>query len=490
MGRITTAGARPGAARGRRLAPALFALAALAVRAPAQEAGGLEPERARLEGELVSDLDDLATWANARKLFLERDRVFEDLLRYDPENERARKFLKYRRSSDGEWIQVGYREPRNHEERALPEYAERRAAVAARYGSGAVGLVERYGHALDRAARDGLLDSVLRLDPDEASVHAFRDEVREGDGWVLRETVEARAHREALRAAVAEALAEAAAARSVPLSPAEEALGVPWTGAMATDALRVLGSGELTEVARAAQVNGAAATVFRRLFGTDTPLYADYTIYLLAQPEERDAFLLRHPRVAPEQREALARLVGTGIPGTADVVYWHGDAAHRLDGTVRHTLGGLLRSEYGITIEHGWAWEGFGIYLTWRLLGTRYTWYVQPSDFQLDDGGSLRALLHVEGTNWTDQAYQVLRAPTPPDLRLLMTRSCNDMELDDMLYAYALAVYLLEARPLDAGKVLELAGDGKAPEEVVQGGLGMSLEQLAERVERWLGERR
>ncbi len=460
--------------------------------APADAASGsFAEDRAAAVAALVADLEELADWCNSEKLFLERDRVYELVLEFEPDHAGARKVLKYRRDRDGQWERSdSYREPVNRGKTDLAEVAARRREVGARFSEAIHGLLSEHRDDVARTDVEAAHADVLRVDPDDPATRAARGEVLDGEAWVLVETARGRTRRVELRTLVQDALNGAPEPKSAPVSPAERALGVEWSHVVETEDVRALTTGERVEVVRVAQVNHAAGEVFRGVFGAETQLYDDYTIYLLVHGGEKEAFLERHPAVAPEQRESLMALVGSGIPGTANVAQWQDDPAARLDGIVRHTLGGLLRDEYGISIQHGWVWEGVGIYLTWRMLGTRLTWYVQPDDYQLDDGMSLRPLLHVPGSNWTNEAYKLLRSKRRPDLREVLGRTVTELRVQDMLVAYALAAYLLEGRPDEAPELLRRVGEGQEPDVAVREALGLSLDDLPDRLVRWLSERR
>jgi hypothetical protein len=254
--------------------------------------------------------------------------------------------------------------------------------------------------------------------------------------------------------------------------------------------VRVLGTVPQNEIARTVQIVEAAASFFRSALHPEAELYPGYKVFLLKSDKEKAAFLQHHPVVTPENRDYFQLLVGTGLPGTADYAHFSDDAAHRMDGVVRHTIGNLLRSSFQITTEQGWIWEGFGIYMTWRVVGTRLTWYIQESDYVLDDGFELRSLLHVPETNWTDQAFKMLKSERAPKLADVMKRSVTQMRVEDMLYAYVLAAYLLEGSPELAPRLLERVGKGEDPSIAVKALFDVDLPGLGERVLRWLSERR
>ncbi len=457
----------------------------------ARQGTTFEEGRAAAVATLVTDLAELADWCNGQSLFLERNTIYELLLEFDPDHDRARKMLKYRRNRDGQWERSDtYREPTNRGEDGLDEVAARRAAIGRRFSDTLHGLLSRYRDDVDRSDRQRVERDVLRVDSADPVTRASRGEVPAGDAWLLAETVRGQTRRVELRRFVAEALANAPEPQDSPVGPAEAELGVEWAHVVDTEAVRVLGTGERAEVVRVARINHAVGDVFRAALDSSTKHYAGYTIYLLGDEAEKRAFLERHPAVTPENRDYLMSLVGTGIPGTANVVQWQADPLARVDGIVRHTFGGFLRDSYGISVEHGWVWEGVGIYLTWRVLGTRLTWYVQPEDYELDGGVSLRPLLHVPGANWTDEAYKMLRSKKRPDLRDVLGRTVSELRVQDMLYAYAVAAYLLEGRPGEAPGLLRRIGEGQEPEVAFEEALGIDLDELPDRIVRWLSERR
>jgi hypothetical protein len=296
---------------------------------------------------------------------------------------------------------------------------------------------------------------------------------------------------------VAESLREAGHALEAASAP--ERYGIAWTVSARTPSVLVLGTGTQEEALRAAQAAHATAEVFRALFGCRVRHTKDFTIYLLADPAQRDPFLDGLPGLAPDERAFLAQLVGAGIPRTGDTGQWDAQIERRLDGAVRHTLGGFLRDEYGITTDHAWAWEGIGIYLTREIVGTRLTWYVRGTvrdeqrtttvEEQRRDA-ELRTRLLGAGANWMNDALVLLRGESAPDLGKVMRRDVNTMIVSEMLVSYALSAYLLEGRPGELPELLHRVGRGEPPEEAVGAALGMTIPELKARLVRWLGERR
>jgi hypothetical protein len=208
---------------------ATLLLAAFA--APPRQEALIAAERQEIESSLVADLSELAEWCNEAKLFADRDQAYAQILLFDPEHERSRKFLRYRKNADGSWTQSGeYRKPKNRSEAALPELSQRRGRVHRRFAEAMVALADRHQLTLDEKGRKEIYAAVLAVDPDAPEIRERTREVKEGDQWQLRETFRAKERREELRLFVEEGLAQAPTPKQGTLLPAEESLGVDWLG--------------------------------------------------------------------------------------------------------------------------------------------------------------------------------------------------------------------------------------------------------------------
>jgi hypothetical protein len=140
-------------------------------------------------------------------------------------------------------------------------------------------------------------------------------------------------------------------------------------------------------------------------------------------------------------------------------------------------------------MDHGWAWEGFGLYLNRELTGTRFTWFIQPSS----DGkyNALRARLMSPNANWMNEALTMLSAADHPKLAVVLGTDVNKMGVAEMLYAYVFAAYLIEGRPDDAPELLRAIGSMQQPaDQALQSVLHTSAAELDDRVQRWLSERK
>jgi hypothetical protein len=329
------------------------ALAALALAASAR--ADFAAEHAALEQELVASLVEHAAWCEEADLDAERRRVLEQVLAVDPQHVGAHEALGHKQQKDGTWKPPGREKKVEDDPEALDELRSRRIQTVAPYRDGLLALLEREDVADEE--REELLARVLELSPDDPEVHALRGEVRLGDAWVLAETARAYDRRPEIRRIVGTAIRAAGLPGTLERGEPVERFGIEWLASARTPDVQVLGLVAEVEALRAAQAAHATGTVFRELFGSARRHYENFTLYLLDGRDELDAFLAGVPDLSDEERAGLARLVGSGIPRTADGAFWSDDARRRLDAAIRHTLGGFLRDEYGITTQQAWAWD-------------------------------------------------------------------------------------------------------------------------------------
>ena len=147
----------------------------------------------------------------------------------------------------------------------------------------------------------------------------------------------------------------------------------------------------------------------------------------------------------------------------------------------------LMATRWGISTEQGWVFEGFGLYLVYQLLGTRLTQFVQEDRYR-DGSEEFNERIYGAGAKWLPEARAVMEGPEPPKLPFVLGADVNRMTQRDMLVAYALAAYLLEARPDQVDPILTAIGRGENPVETLEKRLQLDLPGIERRVRRWLAE--
>lgn len=191
------------------------------------------------------------------------------------------------------------------------------------------------------------------------------------------------------------------------------------------------------------------------------------------------------PGLAPEDRAFYEELAGAGLPGGVDVAQWGTDEERRLDGAAQHTIHTLLRRAFQVTDAHGWAWQGLGLNLTWRTIGTRLSRNIAGADHDRGDHDALQHLMYTTAADWLGLAREHLFEDGGLDLDSVLVKSADAMSTRDVLASYVLATYLLEGRS-ELPEILRWVGRGTPSEDALTDALGMDLAELEWRVWRWV----
>lgn len=456
-------------------------------RAQAQ-APDFDARQAAARAAFVLGLEGYAEWCQGKTLFQSRQKSCELLLELEPAHAGARKALGHTRAKDGTWKPPEKPKVfRDHEKQALAEAAERWRAVVAGYVTALIGLLE--DGALSPEQKEAVARAAFRVDPDNERVHVLLGEVQTEKGWVLPETARAKERRQVMLAAVRTAFEQAPAMDAVELSAREQAIPLKLV-AFAAPGLRVVGTTGEEELLRAAQAVLALEHFLQTVFESTYALPEDLTVFLLSSPSQRAVFVASHPAIPAAERAQYEKLEGGGIQGTNDFAFWTGDTQRRIDGIVRLVLGYWLAGAFEITWRQGWAYEGFGLFLTRSLVRSRLTWLAQASS--VVNGAAdmaLRQKLLEPETNWPDEALRLLLEKRPPPLAELFEKDASALTTEDVLYSYTLATYLLEAHPEVIEKMLKRLGKGYPGIAAFCEALEMDAATFERHLERWLKER-
>jgi len=443
---------------------------------------------AAARGATVLLLEEFVAYTGTAKLYLERDRAWEAIVRLDPANEAAHKGLKHTKNRDGSWKVPEKPATSKNFGKDLTECARRRAEIAAAHRNALVAIAEK--QALAPAARRALYDELLTIDPDNAESRALLGEARRDDQWVLAETVASKTRRGELCALVKELVAAVPAPVKIEPREREAPLGVTWSACFATPKVRVFSSGDAAEALNVAVQCTAAVELFRRVTSApkDVPDVVD--IYLLTSAGARDAFVAAWPGWSAEDRSRVKTWAGTGLPNEIHHARWDADAPKRLDGAVRHMLGLLTLFNYGFDHQKcAWAWEGFGLYLTRELVGTHYTWYSTGPTSGDAESKELLGKLMMGDANWMNEAFQRSKRGKGTKIEALCSRPIDTFGVDDVLTAYALAAYLLEGRAERVGALFTALGTGPSDKALAET-LALTPAELDARLVRWMAERK
>ncbi|MAF67634.1 MAG: hypothetical protein CMJ84_18505 [Planctomycetes bacterium] len=441
--------------------------------------------------ELIGGLEELAGWCTRKKLFAARAGLWRSVLEFDDDHEQARRGLGFKRNRDQEWVAPRKpRVPRDFDKRALVELPGRKHEVVSVFRDRVLALLAEHETALEIERARAVRDQLLVLDPDDEVVRTGRGEVRRGDRWVLGETSRAAERRVGFSPLARKLLDGAPAPVTVTPNAREGAFDLEWTACLSAGGVRVLGTCGREELERILRVLLAQRSFVNEVMGLEADFPASFTAYALTDDDQGRRFVAAHPDADERIRRFMEKLVAAAVPGSHDVVSWCDEPAKRLDGLARLGLQHLFGDAFELDGDQGWAFEGFGLYITRELVGTRLTWFVKPSDYLLpEEDAALRSRLLQSGSDWYAEAARILAGERSPKLIYALGRSVNTLTTEDMLLSYVLAAYLVEARPEEASAILRRIGTGEASQLVVEEVLGLDLAELGRRLRRWLEER-
>jgi hypothetical protein len=456
---------------------------------PCPQAEEFETYRLGAHTQLVQRLETHAGWCRSKKIHVEYGKTLKLILEFDSQNTAALKGLGFERRGM-EWVAPKKEKSfKNCGEKFLEEVPEHYREAIAPLIEGHTRWVEA-GELSVEERRVALAD-ILRLAADNALVVGAGVEIRAAAASILPETLVARERRVQLKKWVDGAFASAPETRTGELKDRDRALGVDWLGVVEAPTKRVVYATDRGEAERLLLALHAAESVFQSLFPGRRGLPRDLSVYLMETELQKTPFLANHPAVNDEYRAFLQNLGGSGIQGSRDFAFWSGDAQRRADGIVRIALGWMFQGGFGFSVESGWAYEGFGLYLTRLIVRTRLTWTAQAeSDLISERDFKLPSRLLPEYANWMEQALRLWNAERVPDFGELMRKNVNQLSAEDVLVSYALAAYLLEGQPEKIDRLLRVTGSAMPLEEQVERAFSWDLETFRDRAGRWLSERR
>ena len=463
--------------------------AAGAGRAAAEDEAFRKAWQARV-AQTATELETFARTCHEAKLFAWRNEAYEHLLLFDADHAAARTWLKYRRGKDGTWQRGTYKPPRNLSS-ASEALASLRAAVGGRFADRALALLAEHRAVVAPARRLAALRFAARLAPDREDVHAQLGEVRGAQGgWVLQESLPAIERRRALAAFATAAVQGAAAPREDRPTSAENGLGLGWSAIYESGHARILGTVEKPELLRAAARVEAAYATFLHALDLPPPKAPPLTFYVLGAAGDRDAILAKHAAATEAYRTWAKQLQSSWLPKTTDIWIHAPDADLRLEWCSRQVAAHLLSRAFGVRGSPGWAFEGFGLYLSHLVAGQRRTFFVKRTEYAAKETrkNDLWDRLREKGTDWRKEARALLASEAAPDLRLLLGKQLNDMNTEDMLVSYALCAFLLEGHPKDVPEILTKIGKDKQASVDVLTAAGLDPETLSVNLRRWLEE--
>lgn len=452
---------------------------------------------------VVQELEALCEECHEKKAYRVRDRLYEGLLHYAPDHPRARKVLGYRRGKEGEWERGKYREPKNYDRDEVEALEHRIDEVVRALVRDLTGLLER--GAVPTPERRGHLESLLPLSPDNVALREALGEARYDGRWLRSEAVRGLERRESLRARARAAFADGPEGDPWELPPGVAATGLEFTAHRETDRVRVAGTGKVEEILRATKVLHELQDLLRTEFDVKVNepklhrgrLVQDrsqleiqhFAYYFMDTPERRARFIAGYPGLSANDRELFPQMASAWLDRKGTMGVWIDTVAERLDTAVRQRIGAFLRDHFQISTKSGWIWEGYGMLLTERFLGTRLTFFVRPSKY-VEGGGTvnLSNRMRDPASDWYALALERLQTSPPPRIPFVLGRDVNQLTGEDLLLSYALAGFLIEGHPEHARNVLQRVGAGEDPVRVLESEFRRPLTETVAALATWLSE--
>jgi len=438
-------------------------------------------EVARIQEPFVPKLEALGQWCDASKLFIERAHVAETLLSIDPDHEQARAWLRYARQKDRSWKLTSTRPFFDEKKDLVPEFDKRHADVARPLREALEPLLDETDEWHTAGVRDHLLRTLVALFPDDADLRERNGE-RLADGkWILKASADAAAGRRAIGDLAAEAGRDGAKqGPAVPQKQSDVAV------CLSSPDFELRSRVSLAETQELASQIIAARQLAAGVLDRGVRFAPHFVVHLFGSFAEAQRYGESRTDVAAGRR-AWMRGHDAFWPQDEELVI--GADAHdsRIDVCVREIISTLrTRDGFELNSAPGWMSEGVGMYLTYALVGTRLTAFVQPTQYA--DTGVSRDLAQP-GADWVQAVRRlVVDKGAAPNLRVLTGLPLNSMTRDDGLMAYALAAYFLEGCPDDFRRMYARLGKQASFHQCLAETFNLDVDALELRFVRWLRE--
>ncbi len=457
-----------------------------------------------LRSELRDTLVELAALCQKEKLYLQRDGMYELVLEVDPDHQQARKVLGYRRGKSG-WERGNYRPPRDRGgDEALQSLQDERSRRASDFA----GRLAPFFAELDLATRLVEIQPYLLLDPENAELNRLIDRVQDDEGrWRDPGELAAELRRKEIQDLVWEALERVPDFEDWDLTSPLSDVSVDWTAAYRTERVRITGTGRNSELRRATEVAHALEDFLVALlpmapesaWGSRAkirarkthlhPRYRKFDVVLLDGRGGIPALLEGWTELSGEDRELFPQLSTAWLDQENTLGVWVEDEAERLDAMTRQLVGAYLRDTFGLSTRHGWAWEGFGLYLTHLVVGTRMTFFVRPSEYVESADANLDQRLLRPEADWLAELQKEVEDGRRPRLGFVIGKDVNSLEVRDLLLSNALAIYLTEETPEILTGLLSELGEGKTSLQALEQATGKKIPTLEQELYAWLARR-
>ena len=463
------------------LAPALASAPVpdLAAEAAPPLAEDFEEARAKVRKQLADGLYETGKWCHKKKWYQERDRLYGEAIEVAPDHLKARKALGFQRRRDGSWeLKEEQEEQRNRGRVELEAIEARAAKVLDEWREETHELLEEHSATVTDEQRREEYELICDRFPGDEVAHRGLGHVPgwEGRPWVSKTVRASFDRRKELKDIVSRERKAGEAMED--LEPREYEASLIWEASGKNVRARAFSRIGKEDAKAALELAYAAQSLINEGCGIDVELPEGLTFYLV----EDNAQLVEVAQAHPESSADGLEEVGSFWLDWRSMVTWGEDTTIRVDAVSRQTVSWLLRHKYKLSVKQGWAWEGIGLYLSFRVCGTRLRFFVRETDYVRTEGRSDD--LRNPQANWLKLARDVLQKQ-PPNMKFLLGKDVNSLTERDLLVSYALGAYLVEGRKAELPKILARITTEPST-QVLQEELGLDPDQLAKELRRWL----
>ncbi len=477
--------------------PSPWAAQSAASARPLVQGGAYAKGKAAAAKVHLKGLEDLASWCQKNKAFLQRDETYKTILGLDPEHATARKFLKYSYDRKAKkWIRKRpYRAPKPGKPEIVEGYGTQLAALDDALVETTVDLIEKFAEELGPIKRSAELRDLMKAAPNNARIRGLLGYIAvDGGKGKVRWTTEVALETEKRRAGIAKNLAKFQ--DSVPeigdtkLRKVEEELDIEWMAVRRTKRVRVLANTDEEEADAVVEMAHTAWSFLPSLVGGKLRPTRGFTLLLIDGRSDREVFIDTYPGFSDAQRERFYRLGSTWTPDSASCACWARNAEARIDQACKQTTVHYLNKAFGITTKRGWLVEGIGLYVNQMVLGTRYSRHVTVSEYVDQTEPRYDFDLQDPYADWMLIAGDYLDDVKPTRLAATLGRNTSEMTPEDVVLAYALVAYLCEGfGPETIETVLARVGKGEASSVVaLEELLKLPLPEIQQGLNDWLDE--
>ena len=443
-------------------------------------------------GKYADEVEKVAAWAAKKDWQGEAEELWEEVIDLVPDHKKARKALGYsfdRRKQ--EWIRdEDWRPGRNGGRVDGAALDERLEKARSSYRDCLLKAVQKHGEGVELEEVRRILDPVASHFPEDADLQKAMGRVEgwEGRPWVLPEAKLARERRAALKKTGADLRKEAPERTASEANEGEKEIGLGFS-IMGLGDWRALATSNKDEASDALEVAWTSGELFKLVLHEEASLPEGLSIYVLDDFGQRSA-IARLPNVRETDREAIQEV-------SAFWLDWHtfsvvdDEKRQRMDAVSRQCIAWLLKDSFGITMRNGWVFEGFGLYLSYRVVGTRLGIFIREGEYTGNSNAEdLLARLKGSRSNWFKIAHDVLTEGERPRLAFMLGKDVNSLTGNELLYGYVLSAYILEVLPDKAPELLKRIGSGDQPAIVLEETFGMKLDTIERQLFNWLDDAR